>query len=152
MHDVGKENDILKNYDELFNGLGCLPGQHHIQIDHTITPVVHAPRRIPVALRDRVVEELQCMEKLGVIVRQTEPTEWVNSMVTVVTSKKIRICMDPKDLNQAIKREHYPVLTVEEVVSRMPNAKYLSVLDANQGFGKLNLTMKAQSYALSTPP
>lgn len=73
-------------------------------------------------------------------------------MVTVVTSKKIRICMDPKDLNQAIKREHYPVLTVEEVVSRMQNAKYLSVLDANQGFGKLNLTMKAQSYALSTPP
>lgn len=134
MDDVQIETDVLKDYEELFNGLGCLPGKHHIQIDQTVTPVVHAPRRIPVALRDRVVEELQRMEKLGVIARQTEPTEWVNSMVTVVTPKKMRICMAPKDLNQAIKREHYPLLTVEEVVSRMPNAKYFSVLDANQGF------------------
>lgn len=139
MHNVGKENDILEQYSDLFNGLGCLPGQHHIQIDPKVTPVVHAPRRIPVALRDRVIEELKRMEKLGVIARQTEPTEWVNSMVTVVTPKKIRICMDPKDLNEAIKREHYPLLTVEEVVSRMPNAKLFSVLDANQGFWQIKL-------------
>lgn len=46
--------------------IGCLPGQHHIQIDHTVKPVVHAPRKIPVALRDRVVEELHRMEKMGV--------------------------------------------------------------------------------------
>lgn len=123
MHEVGKEDDILKDYEDLFDGLGCIPGQHHILIDHTVTPVVHAPRRIPVAIRDKVVEELHRMEKVGVITRQTEPTEWVNSMVTVVTHKKIHICMDPKDLNEVIKREHYPLLTVEEVVSRMPNAK-----------------------------
>lgn len=102
MHDVRRDTDILKDYEELFNGLGCLPGQHHIQIDHTVTPVVYAPRRISVAPRDRIVEQLQRMEKLGVIARQVEPTEWVNSMVTVVTPKKMRICMDPKDLNQAI--------------------------------------------------
>uniref|UniRef100_A0A3P9LFC2 ribonuclease H n=1 Tax=Oryzias latipes TaxID=8090 RepID=A0A3P9LFC2_ORYLA len=136
---VGKEQDILKDYNDLFDGLGCLPGQHHIQIDPSVSPVVHAPRRIPVALRDRVVKELQRMENMGVIIRQTEATEWVNSMVTVVTPKKIRICMDPKDLNRAIKREHYPLLTVEEVVSRMPNAKYFSVLDANQGFWQIKL-------------
>ena len=91
------------------------------------------------ALRDRVVEELQRMEKMGVITRQIEPTEWVNSMVTVVTPKKIRICMDPKDLNEAIKREHYPLLTVWEVVSRMPNAKYFSVLDAKKRFWQIKL-------------
>ena len=71
MHEDGKENDILKGYEDLFTRLGCLPGQHHIQTDHTVTPVVHAPRRIPVALRDRINDELQRMEKLGVITRQT---------------------------------------------------------------------------------
>ncbi len=102
MHVVSKENDILKEYEGLFSGLGCLPGQHHIQIDQTVKPVVHTPRRIPVALRDRVVDELHRMEKLGVIARQNEPMEWVDSMVTIVKPSKISICMDPKDLNEAI--------------------------------------------------
>lgn len=79
------------------------------------------------------------MEKVGAIARPTEPTECVNSMVTVVTPKKFRICRDSKDLNQTIKREHYPFLIVEEVVSRMPNAKYFSVPDANQGFWQIKL-------------
>lgn len=49
------------------------------------------------------------MEQMGVITRQVEPTDWVNSMVTVVKLKKIRICMDPQDLNEAIKKSitHY---------------------------------------------
>lgn len=59
MHNIVKESDLLKDYGDLFDGLGCLPGQHHIQIDHNVTPVVHAPRRIPAALRERVMEELQ---------------------------------------------------------------------------------------------
>lgn len=65
VHDVRKESHILKDYEKLFNGLGCIPGQHHIQINHTVTPVVHAPRRIPVAPRDRVVEhgETGCNSK-----------------------------------------------------------------------------------------
>ena len=41
-------------------------------------PVVHAPRKAPVPQKAKVVEELKRMEKLGVIVRQEEPTEWVN--------------------------------------------------------------------------
>lgn len=126
MRDVCKENDIFGDYAMLFNAPGCLPGKHHIQVDHTVPPIVHALRRIPVALRDRVVEELQRREKLGVIAKQSEPTEWVNSMVTVVTPRKIHICMDPKDLHKAIKRVHYPLLTIEKVVSRMPNAKFFS--------------------------
>ncbi|CAJ1049307.1 uncharacterized protein K02A2.6-like [Xyrichtys novacula] len=152
MHEILKEDDILKDYEDLFDGLGCIPGQHHIQIDHTVTPVVHAPRRVPVAIRDRVVEELHRMVKMGVITRQTEPTDWVNSMVTVVTPKKIRICIDPKDLNEAIKREHYPLLTVEEVVSRMPNAKYFSVLDANKGFWQIRLDEESSKLCTFNTP
>lgn len=60
-------------------------------------------------------------------------------MVTVVTPKKMHICMDPNDLNEEIKCEHYPFLTVEGVVSCMPNAKYFSVLDANQAFWQFKL-------------
>lgn len=61
MGEVGKEDDILKDYEDLFDGLECIHGQHHILTDHTVKPVIHAPRRIPVAIRDKVVEELHRM-------------------------------------------------------------------------------------------
>ena len=86
-----------------FKGLGCLPGEYNIKLNPSVPPVVHAPRKVPVALHDHVKEELQRMENDGVIKKQEETTDWVNSMVIVETSKKLRICIDPRDLNKAIK-------------------------------------------------
>lgn len=57
----------------------------------------------------------------GVIAPVIEPTEWVSQMV--VTQKKdsdaIQNCIDPKDLNEAIQKEHCPIGTFGEVVARM---------------------------------
>ena len=84
----------------------------------------HPPRKIPVTLRTKVKQELERIEKLGVVERIREPTDWVNSMATIVKPNgKLRICIDPRDLNKAIKREYYPTRTIEEIVTRMPNAK-----------------------------
>ena len=101
--------------------------------------MVHAPRKVPVALHVRVKEELQRMENDGVIKKQEEPTDWVNSMVIVETPKKRRICTDPQDLNKAIKREHFPMKAIEEVVQNMPGAKVFSKLDATSGYWQLKL-------------
>ena len=74
------------------------------------------------------------------IERVQEATDWVNSMVTVVKPNgKLRICIDPRDLNKAIKRGYYPMRTIEEIASRMPNAKLFSVLDASSGFWQVQL-------------
>lgn len=63
IHDVRvKNNDILKDFEDLFSGLGCVMEQHHIQLDSTVAPVVHAPRKFPVALKDKIVAELHGME------------------------------------------------------------------------------------------
>ena len=111
------QSKMVAEFQEVFaaDNIGCLPVKHHIQLDESVKPVIHAPRRVPVALRSRVKEELDRMEKLGVIRPVNKPTDWVSSMVTVVKPGKLRICLDPRDLNLAIKREHYPMLTVEEV-------------------------------------
>ncbi|CAG2185889.1 unnamed protein product [Mytilus edulis] len=79
--------DIRKNYADIFKGKGCIPGEHSIQIDSTVQPVVHAPRKIPIAIKDKVKEELQRMEQNEIIVKQSEPTPLVNSMVTVIKPK-----------------------------------------------------------------
>ena len=127
------DQSILVEYPDLFQGLGCLPGEHTIKLDPSVPPVVHPPRKVPVSLKEKIKDELDRMEKAGVIVRQTEPTDWVNSMVAVVKPNKIRICIDPRDLNAAIRREHFPMTTIEDVVASMPQAKVFSVLDATSG-------------------
>ena len=131
-----KNQNILNEYSDLFQGLGYIPGEHATKVDSSIPAVVHPPRKVPVSLKGKIKDKLDCMEQIGVIVRQTEPTDWVNSMVVVVKPNKIRICIDPRDLNKAIRREHFLMMTIEEVVPRMPQAKVFSVLDATSGTGK----------------
>ena len=146
------QTDILSEYEDLFEGLGCVPGVHHIQVNPAVAPVVHPPRKVPVALRKDVEKELKRMENLGVIEKQTEPTEWVSSMVTVVKPNKIRICLDPQNLNKAILREHYPLKTVEEVVAEMPRAKVFSVVDANQGYWQIQLDDESSKLCTFNSP
>ena len=132
--------DIFNDYSDLFDGkLGCLPVQYHIRVDPTVKPVIDPTRRVPVALRVKVEEELDRMQQIGVIEPVEQPTEWVSSMVTIVKPNKLRICIDLRRLNEAVLREHYPLLTVEEVVSRIPGAKYFSTFDAVSGFWQIPL-------------
>ena len=42
-----------------------------------MTPVVHACRKVPFALRKNLKEELRCMEKMDVITKMDEPTDWL---------------------------------------------------------------------------
>ena len=50
------------------------------------------------------------MVEENILVSVSKATNWVSSMVTVVKPNKLRICIDPKDLNRAIKLPHYPLL------------------------------------------
>ena len=146
--------DILSKHTDTFTGLGCITGvTHHIKVDPNYKPVVHPPRKVPVTLRSKVKDELERMERLNVIERVHKPTDWVNSMVTIVKPNgKLRICIDPLHLNQAIKREYYPMKTIEEVATRMPNAKVFSVLDASSGFWQVKLDHdSAELCTFNTP-
>lgn len=74
---------------------------HTIGVDKPVTPVVHPPRKIPIAIKDKVKTELDRKTEMGVIVKQEELSERVNSMVTVIKPNgKIRTCIDPRDLNK----------------------------------------------------
>lgn len=58
------------------------------------------------------------MEKLKVIQEINKPTDWVSSLVIVQKKNgALRICLDPRDLNKAVKREHFKLPTREEIMS-----------------------------------
>ena len=64
---------------------------------------MHAARKIPVSLTDKVKREIERMEKLNIIRGVDEPTEWVNFMVVVPKpNDEVKICLDSRDLNFAV--------------------------------------------------
>ncbi|XP_061876955.1 uncharacterized protein K02A2.6-like [Entelurus aequoreus] len=144
---------IVQNFSDVFKGFGVLPFTYKIQLKEDAQPVVHAARRVPAPLKDSLKKELDRMIMLGVIKKVNEPTDWVNSMV--ITKKKngeLRICMDPKDLNESIKREHYQIPTREEIISEMSGASYFTKLDASQGFWQLKLSESSTMYCTFNTP
>ena len=66
-------------------------------------------------------------------------------MVTVVKPDKLRICIDPKDLNRAMKRPNYQIPILDEILPTLVNAKIFSVLDAKDGFHQVKLD-ESSSY------
>ena len=86
-------------------------------------------------LHERLQETLDNLVQQDILAPVTEPTPRVNSMVVVPKKDgKLRICLDPKDLNRAIQREHYPLPTIEEIATRLHGAKLFTVLDVRHGF------------------
>ena len=129
---------ILDHYKDLFEGLGPI-GDSKIVLKQDVKPVQHTPRRIPVAIRDRVKNKVDDLETKGIIAKETEPTEWISSMVVVTTCKKIRICLDPQDLNKAKLGPRYQMPTLEEILPRISNAKVSITLDPKDGFYQVKL-------------
>ena len=130
-------------------GIGRIDGQYNIKLDRTTHPVQHVPRRLRVAIRDRVKAALDDSVKKEVIAEVKQPTECIFSIVTVPKKNgQLRICLDPKDLNAAIQREHDPLPVIEDVATRLHGARTFSVLDASNGF--LHVELDEQSSLLTT--
>ena len=90
-------------------------------------------------LRDKVKAELDRMERMGIITKAEQPTKWVSPIVVVKKPNgDVHICLDPVHLNKAVKREHYPLRTVEEVPPTLSEARTLT-LDATSGFYQTRL-------------
>ncbi|XP_077862565.1 uncharacterized protein LOC144344556 [Saccoglossus kowalevskii] len=144
---------IQLEYKDVFTGLGCIKNNYHLHVDESIQPSTDPPRRIPYAIRNQVKAELDRMQEIGVIVPETEPTPWVNSMTIVrKANNQIRICMDPTKLNKAIRRAHHPTKTIEEIAARMPNAKLFSKLDARSGYWQIALDEQSSKLCTFNTP
>ena len=76
-------DSLIHEFTEVFTGLGEMPGEYGIQMDPSVTPVQHRPRKVPVMLKDDVIVKLKQLEEQGVISRVDEPTPWISSLVSL---------------------------------------------------------------------
>ena len=95
----------------------------------------HPRRKTPIEYQEKIEKELNKLEQQEVIVKVTEPTAWVNSMTyPMKPDGELRPCLDPKDLNKAIMREHYKPPTLDEITHKLSGAQVFSKVDAYKGF------------------
>ena len=138
LHAVTTKCDALtEEFKSVFGAktLGCVNGPVTLRTDDATRPVKCPPRRVPIAMQTILRYELDGLVDLKVIIPVTEPTEWC-SQISVQTKKsgRLRICTDPRPLNEVLQRETYPLPTIDDLLPELANAKVFSKVDLSNGY------------------
>ena len=158
--------EFKRMFPNLFSDkLGCLKDVRvHLDLDPAVRPVRQKLRPLPFHLRDAVEKELQKHIDLGILERVTDdmgPTPWVSNIVPVLKEKgisrdgktnvsrplanqpppvpEIRITVDNRCQNKAIRRTNYPSKTLEDLLYEVNGAKWFSKLDIKKAFHQFPL-------------
>ena len=96
-------DQLIKEYHDVFEGdLGTLPGTQRLEVDPSVTPTISPSRRVPLALKPRLKQELERLTSLRVIAPVDSPTDWVSNVVVATKpSGDLRICIDLKGSERA---------------------------------------------------
>lgn len=147
---LGDKADIIARYKDVFNGeLGTLAGEQRLTVDPDATPSVSPSRRVPLAMKPKLQAELDRLTDLGVIAPVDEPTDWVSNIVVATKSSgDLRVCIDPKELNKALKRERYPIPVIDDVLPELAKARLFTKVDAKNGYW--HVVLDEESSKLTT--
>ena len=115
----------------------------------------HAPRHVPIHLQDAFHQEIRNLEQLGILEPVKEVTEWVNSFVIMEkkvpvdssnthspkhsVQKKLQICLDPRDLNEALECEPYYTRSIKEILGKFHGMTWFTIADFNKGYWMVEL-------------
>ena len=146
--------EYVEKYPDVFKSqLGKLEGTVGLQVDPDITPVSLPARQVPIALRRSMKEELERLQKLEVITPVTKPTNWVSQAVIIQKpDKSIRLCIDPRPLNKALKRERFHLTTFEELLPNLAGAKVFTKVDLKSGYWHVVLDEDASDLTATATP
>ena len=143
-------------YTHLFRVIGRFKyNPVHITAKQNGVPIQKPPRKVPIAMRDQFMKELDSMEEQGIISKfngwDISP-EWLNSFVIVKKPNgTLRICLDSTDLNKEIVCPVYNSQTIDDVVD-LRDAKFFAVFDTSKGFFHVPLDQESKMLtAMLTP-
>ena len=163
------KQDILDVYSDVFTGIGKFPGMpYKFQLKEIAKPTRHAPRKVPIHLQDVFHKEIRNLEQLEILEETKDVTEWVNSFVIMekkvstdsnkiptnssnqghFMDKKLRICLDPRDLNEALEREPYYTQSIEEIMAKFHDMTRFTIADFNKGYWMVELDPESRKYTM----
>ncbi|XP_049511281.1 uncharacterized protein LOC125939845 [Dermacentor silvarum] len=124
---TNSSEQLAQAYRDVFQGTGCVKREYRMVLRKGAIRSVQTPRRVPLALQKPLKEELERMLKAGIITKVEEPTDWVSPLVIITNNGKLRICMDPRRINECLKREHYQMPRREDIEAELAGAKFFHI-------------------------
>ena len=112
----------------------------NIKLNRNFTPKWVPVREIPYKLQKSMSEEIQNMEKAGLI-EKTQFSLW-NSAVMIVLKKdgkSPRFVQDCRALNTQCLQDNYQITNISTILDQMTDCNYLSSLDFTSSFNQLGL-------------
>ena len=62
--------------------------------------------------------------------------------------KKLRICLDPRDLNEALEREPYYTWSIKEIMAKFHGMTRFTIADFNKGYWMVELDPESRKYTM----
>ena len=128
------------------SGIGRLKDvELKLDIDKSVKPVIQKARRIPLHKRKAVEEKLAELQENDIIepVSDDTATTWL-SPIHIVDQNKLRLVVDMRVANTAIRRIRRPIPTVEEVIADMAGSKFFSKIDLNAAYHQILLAPESR--------
>ena len=92
-------------------------------------------RKVAVTMHQPLKDELERFVKLKVITQVDEPTKWVSqSVITLKKNGKVRLCLDPEELNEVLLREHYIMPTNDDILHDLRQSKVFTKADLSSEY------------------
>ena len=150
--DTDKSIDNLSNTADFWNKkyptvftdkIGKLKNyQLSLHIDTSVKPVQAKPRLVAINLEPLVQKELQNLSDQDIVERVVgQPSEWLSETVNILKkdTNTVRICLDMKAANKAIKREPYQMPNVETIIAKARGMEYFNKIDLRSAFQQIEL-------------
>lgn len=147
-------NDWKASFPTVFNEtLGCIKGfSHQIMLKQGAQPVVHKPRRVPLAMRKELDQELNTLCDQG-IKEPIECSEWLSPIVLArKPSGALRMCCDLRDLNDNIWVDRHPLPNITEMLSSLKDAKIFTTLDMSSAYHQIRLKKESRHLTSFVTP
>ena len=146
--------DVLNSHQDVFKPeLGTLKGyKAQILVDSDAQPCFCKARSVPYAMRNKVEEELEHLEKEGII-EPVQFADWAAPIVAVLKGdgKTVRICGDFKLIvNQASKLDRYPIPKIEDLLAQLAGGTSFTKLDMSQVYQQLLLEDSKKYVVINT--
>ncbi len=131
---------LLEKHKDVFKEeIGELKGiTTKLKVKENATPKFHKARPVPYALRSRVEDELDRLEKQGIITKVNH-SEWGTPIVPVVKPNgSVRVCGDYKvTVNPVLEVEQYPLPRIEDIFANLAGGQHFSKLDLRQAYHQM---------------
>ena len=143
-------------------GISPLICTHRIHLEEDVKPSRQPQRRLNPIRKEVVKKEVLKLLDVGVIYpiadsKWVSPTQVVpkksgvtvvanenNELIPTCVTSRWRVCIDYRKLNAGTRKDHFPLLFVDQMLERVAGHEFYCFLDGYLGYNQIEITLEDQ--------